>query len=179
MNASVICFEEEDTEYLSGVPIRKEQAVNDIYNTLDRFFSEDDNKTYFWGNDFIFRNLHTDSITAIRYRLCADASVLSEGNAEFRRKTHIVFQKACFGVLWKILPLSVTSFTKESYDGCFTKNYDGVFDRMALVNQYQVFGSAIHVFVKDAKYLLWMGDGGALLPQTPSRGSEAPYKKTD
>jgi hypothetical protein len=163
------------------VPITKHEALDEIYHCFDmwikkgvsvRSVSPDpigyeyeegeirEGGTFkemvtYWGNEFLFRDACADKGRNV-FRLVFEGSrVFADGIEEFREYTHVVFQETSFGVMWKILPLSVKTFNTGQYDGCFTKNYDGIMDRMDVVNQVDLFGTFLDVTIENLAYLLW------------------------
>lgn len=171
-------------ENLAGVPVTRAQALDDIYHCFELCMKgekvgrvdsdEEEGKAgedinQFWGNEFLYRNAYLDNGREI-FRSVAttadadnddddddtddDSNVFSEGIREFREKTHVIFKETFFGMMWKILPKSANAF-KKGYDGCFTKNYDGIIDKMNIVNQNEQFGTILDITIEHPKYILW------------------------
>ena len=156
---------------LTGVPITKSEALDDIYHFFDVWIKgyeheegeirEDTNRTY-WGNEFMFRDAISDQGQGVFY-LVEDYSVFSVGIDELRKNTHVVFKETSFGVMWKILPLmgqevmppDVKTCYIGQYDGCFTRNFDGIMDKMNIVNQTELFGTFLDIAIESKTYLLW------------------------
>ena len=62
----------------------------------------------------------------------------------------------CHNIKSISLPLSVVNtFQLEQYDGCFTENYDGIIDRMNMVNQAELFGTFLDITKENRTYILW------------------------
>ena len=169
-------------ENLAGVPITKLEALDDIYHSFDMWMKgvgvrsvspdpigyeyeegeirEDTVEAMmvtYWGNEFLFRDSASDKDgNGETFRLVnEEGSVFSEGIEEFREKTHVVFKDTFFGVMWKILPLSVDTFHTGQYDGCFTKNYAGIMDKMNIVDQAELFGTFLDITIENRAYMLW------------------------
>ena len=161
------------------VNITKPEALDDIYHCFDmwmkgvsvRSVSPDPTIGYeyeegeivedtfaamvtYWGNEFLFRDSCSDKGEIFRL-VNEDGLVFANGIDEFRDNTHVVFKETSFGVMWKILPLSVDTFHTGQYDGCFTKNYDGIMDRMNMVNQVELFGTFLDITIENRAYILW------------------------
>lgn len=162
---------------LPGIAVTEEEAVNEIYLAFKKLIDggggigssgclgvvgrgredeQEQTKHRIWRNEFLVRGPGQDSgfgaggtIWSVR-----DGCMFSEGIAEFREKTHIVFKETFFGVMWKILPRSDIVFN-EVYDGCFTKNHDYIMDHMDLVNQPEQFGCFLDVTKETKGYILW------------------------
>ena len=172
-----------NNDNLAGVPITRSQALDDIYHCFDlcmkgervgRVDSDEEEEeeegkaNEAWENEFLYRNPYLDEGREI-FRLVTaptaadtdadddtddDGNVFSEGIREFREKTHVLFKETFFGMMWKILPKSANAF-KKGYDGCFTKNYDGIIDKMNIVNQNEQFGTILDITIEHPKYILW------------------------
>jgi len=151
----------------TDIHITKQEALDNIYDCFSRWlsFSQDEfeegeiqeEKTFvtYWGNEFIFRDSCSDKEKIFRL-VNEDSVVFANGIDEFRDNTHVVFKETSFGVMWKILPLSVVNtFPLEQYDGCFTENYDGIIDRMNMVNQAELFGTFLDITKENRKYIVW------------------------
>ena len=171
-------------EIMTVVPITRSQALDDIYHcfemcmkdekignmdsrtaeSMDSYEHEEGevlegNARHFWGNEFIFRDPYLDDGGEIFRSVDAtdangDCGVFSDGIHEFRENTHVIFKEMFFGMMWKILPKSVDTF-KKGFDGCFTKNHDGIIDIMNIVNQNEQFGTILDITIEDPKYILW------------------------
>lgn len=176
-NSSDDCNALRMAENFTEVPITKPEALDDIYHCFDRWMKglsirsnspdpigyeyeegecirECDKVTY-WGNEYLFRDACSDKGRNV-FRLVYEGNrVFADGIEEFREYTHVVFKETSFGVMWKILPLSVNTFNTGQYDGCFTKNYDGIMDRMDIVNQVDLFGTYLDIAIENRAYILW------------------------
>jgi hypothetical protein len=164
---------------VAGVPITKHEALDDIYHCFEMWMKgigvrsispdpigyeyeegeilEDEfvPMVSYWGNEFLFRDSDFDEGRET-FRLVEEESlVYTEGIDEFRQNTHVVFKETSFGVMWKILPLSVDTFQSGQYDGCFTKNNDGIMDQMNMVDQSKLFGTFLDVTIENRTYILW------------------------
>lgn len=146
---------------LAGVQITKSEALDEIYHCLDTWINAEDIVTY-WGNEFLFRDAGSDEGRGVFY-LVEDYSVLSVGISELRKNTHVVLKETSFGVMWKILPLMGQKFMPADvktcyigkYDGCFTRNFDGIVDKMNIVNQPELFGTFLDPTIENQSYILW------------------------
>ena len=147
---------------ISGVLLARSQALDDIYHCFDMCMKggdeerKEDNKVYcYWENEFLFRHPYLDrGREVVAVPPDTNEGVFSEGIVEFRERTHVVFKEMFFGVMWKVLPLHVNTF-KKGYDGCFTKNHDGIMDTMNIVNQYEQFGTILDITKETPAYILW------------------------
>lgn len=170
-----ISGEKGETVTLPGIAVTEEEAVNEIYLAFEKVIDrggiglvgcggclgggggeDEQKKRRLWRNEFLVRGPSQDSgfCDGGTVWLVRNGAMFSEGIAEFREKTHIVFKETFFGVMWKILPLSDIVFN-EVYDGCFTKNHDFIMDHMDLVNQPEQFGGFLDVTKETRGYILW------------------------
>ncbi len=110
----------------------------------------------FWENEFMFRDPYLDHGREIIRLSAKEDDVFAEGIREFREKTHVVFKDMFFGMMWKIMPKSESMETcRKGFDGCFTKNYDGIMEKMDIVDQNEQFGTILDITLEAPKYILW------------------------
>jgi hypothetical protein len=156
-----------------------EEALNEIYNCFEQFLrlgglgpfgvNEDGtensatNRILFWRNEFLFRCPCSEAGEAWAIRLVCDGSLFSEGIAQFREKTRIIFKHTHYGVMWKIIPLASFACT-DVFDGCITQNHDCIEDVMDGINQPQHFGSFLDIIKETRAYILWIGRGEGEIP---------------
>lgn len=171
-------------ENVAGVPVVESQALDDIYYCFEMcmkgkpihfvYYDYEDGevieeeeeeeedlvaKSQYWENEFFYRDSLLDKDREI-IRLVKDDSVFSEGIADFRDKTQVVFKDIFFGIMWKILPAhdddeANTSTYNTQFDGCFTKNNDSIMDQLNIVNQDRLFGTILDISIENPLYILW------------------------
>jgi len=162
------------SDTFAELPITRSEAINDIYHSFDMWMkgagtdpigyeyeegeTREDTTTFvtYWGNEFLFRDAISDKGQGVFHLVEDDYSVYSVGIDELKENTHIVFEETCFGVMWKILPLSIDPVPEGGqYDGCFTRNHGGIQDIMNLVDQADLFGTFLDITIENRTYLLW------------------------
>lgn len=161
--------------WIKSVKITRTEATDGIYGSIDKWMKggnvrsispemgysmereeEEEPKVTYWGNEFIYRDSLFDQGRETFRLGYGDYSIFSEGITEFREKTKIFFHETSFGVMWKILPLSVDTYKQFGhYDGCFTPNYTDIFDRMNVVDQSKLFGTFLDITTENKTSILW------------------------
>ena len=161
LNEIYHCFEMrmKGERILRGERILKGSTYSINADDDDDDDDDDENDKHFWGNEFFFRDSFLDEGQEIFRLVCNDdvneyGIVFSDGIREFREKTHVIFREVSFGLMWKNLPLTVSTFQK-GFDGCFTENYNGIMEDMNIVNQLEQFGAFLDVTIEKPKYILW------------------------
>ena len=162
--------------WIKNIKFTKTEALDDIYGSIEKWMKggnvrsvspemgyameeeedEEEPKVTYWGNEFLFRDSLLDQGRETFRLTSINSPILSEGITEFREKTKIFFQETSFGVMWKIIPLSVDTFKQFGhFDGCFTPNYPDVFDTMNRIDQSKLFGTFLDITIENKMYILW------------------------
>ena len=161
--------------WIKNIKLTKKEALDDIYGSIEKWMKgrnvrstspemgyskereeEEEPKVTYWGNEFLFRDSILDQGRETFRLTSGNSPILSEGITELREKTKIFFQETSFGVMWKMIPLSVDTFKPfEHLDGCFTPNYADIFDTMNIIDQSKLFGTFLDITIENKMYILW------------------------